>query len=123
MKRAVITGLGAITPIGNNVNDYWRNILEGKSGAAPITRFDTINHKTKFACEVKDFDPLDFFDRKEIRKLDRFTQFALVATDECVRDSNLNLEKTDLNKIGVIMATGIGGIQSYEEEVTCFWAE
>ncbi len=120
MKRAVITGLGAITPIGNNVNDYWQNMLAGKSGSAPITRFDSINHKTKFACEVKDFDPLSFFDRKEVRKLDRFTQFALVATDECVRDSNLDLEKTDRNKIGVILATGIGGIQSFEEEVLAF---
>jgi 3-oxoacyl-[acyl-carrier-protein] synthase II len=120
MKRAVVTGLGAITPIGNNVNDYWKNMLAGKSGSAPITRFDAIHHKTKFACEVKDFDPLNYFDRKEARKLDRYTQLAMVATDECLHDSNVNLEKTDLNKIGVIMATGIGGILSYEEEVLAF---
>ncbi len=120
MKRAVVTGLGAVTPIGNNVNDYWKNLLDGKSGAAPITRFDATHHKTKFACEVKDFDPENFFDRKEARKLDRFTQYALVAADECVRDSGLELEKTDLKRIGVILATGIGGIQSYEEEVLAF---
>ncbi len=120
MKRAVITGLGAVTPLGNNVNDYWKNILAGKSGAAPITLFDPVHHKTQFACEVKDFDPLDFFDKKEVRKLDRYTQFAMVAADECVRDSNLDLEKTDLNKIGVILASGIGGIQTFEEEVLSF---
>lgn len=120
MKRAVITGLGAITPIGNNVNDYWENLLNGKSGAAPITRFDAGNHKTKFACEVKGFDPLEHFEKKEARKMDLFTQFALISADECLRDSALNLEKTDLNKVGVIMATGIGGIQTLEEEILAF---
>jgi 3-oxoacyl-[acyl-carrier-protein] synthase II len=120
MKRAVVTGLGAVTPIGNDVNEYWRNLLDGKSGAAQITRFDATNHKTQFACEVKNFDPLSYFDRKEARKLDRYTQFALVAAEECIRDSNLNTEKTDLNKVGVILATGIGGIESYEEEVLSF---
>ncbi|MBN1985991.1 MAG: hypothetical protein JW761_06775, partial [Prolixibacteraceae bacterium] len=120
MKRAVVTGLGAVTPIGNDVNEYWRNLLEGKSGAAPITRFDATHHKTQFACEVKNFDPLRYFDRKEARKLDRYTQFALVAAEECIRDSKLNAEKTDLNKVGVILATGIGGIESYEEEVLSF---
>ena len=120
MKRAVITGLGAITPIGNNINDYWENLLNGKSGAAEITRFDPINHKTKFACEVKGFDPLDYFERKEARKMDLFTQFAMVSADECLRDSALNTGKTDLNKVGVIMATGIGGIQTFEEEVLAF---
>ncbi|QGY43314.1 beta-ketoacyl-ACP synthase II [Maribellus comscasis] len=120
MKRAVITGMGAVTPLGNNVNAYWENMLAGKSGAAAITRFDPINHKTKFACEVKDFDPLNYFDRKEARKLDRYTQYALIASEECLLDSSLDLKKTDLNKVGVILATGIGGIQSYEEEVLAF---
>lgn len=120
MKRAVITGLGAITPIGNNVNDYWKNMLEGKSGAAPITRFDTTNHKTKFACEIKGFDPLEYFERKEARKMDLVTLFALVSAEECLRDSALNLEETDRNRVGVIMATGVGGIQTMEEEILAF---
>ncbi len=120
MKRAVITGLGAVTPIGNNVNDYWKNILAGTSGSAQITRFDPVNHRTKFACEVKNFDPLEHFDRKEARKLDRFTQYALVAAEECMCDSKLDLGKINLNKAGVIMSTGIGGVQSYEEEVLSF---
>ncbi len=120
MKRVVITGLGAITPIGNNVELFWENLLKGKSGAAPITRFDTTNYKTKFACEVKDFDSQQYFDKKEARKMDLFTQYSLVAVDECLKDSKLELEKTDLNKVGVIIATGIGGIQSYEDEVLEF---
>lgn len=120
IKRAVITGLGAMTPIGNNVNDYWNNVLEGKSGAAPITRFDAKDHKTKFACEVKGFDPLDYFERKEARKMDLFTLFALATADECLRDSALNLQKTDRDKVGVIMATGVGGIHTLEEEILAF---
>lgn len=120
MKRAVITGLGTITPIGNNVNDYWKSLLEGKSGAAPITRFDCSLHRTKFACEVKGLDPLAHFERKEARKMDLFTKLAMISADECLYDSALNLEKTDLNKVGVIMATGIGGIQTFEEEVLAF---
>jgi 3-oxoacyl-[acyl-carrier-protein] synthase II len=120
VKRAVITGLGAITPIGNNVNDYWKSMLEGKSGAAPITRFDITNHKTKFACEVKGFDPLEYFERKEARKMDLVTLFALVSAEECLRDSALNLEETDRNRVGVIMATGVGGIQTMEEEILAF---
>ena len=120
MKRAVITGLGTVTPLGNNVNTYWSNLLEGKSGAAPITRFDTSNHKTKFACEVKGFDPLKYFERKEARKMDLFTQLAVVSADECMRDSALNTEKIDLNKVGIIMATGTGGIQTMEEEILAF---
>jgi len=120
MKRAVITGLGAVTPIGNNVNDFWQNLLEGKSGAAPITRFDAKNHKTKFACEVKGFDPLEHFERKEARKMDLFTQLAMVSAKECLNDSSLSTDTTDLNKVGVIMATGIGGIQTLEEEILAF---
>ncbi len=120
MKRAVITGLGAVTPIGNNVGDFWANLIDGKSGAAAITKFDTTNHKTKFACEVKDFDALQYIEKNEIRKIDLFTQYALAATGECIIDSGLNLEKCDLNKVGVIMATGMGGIQTFEEEILKF---
>lgn len=117
MKRAVITGLGALTPIGNNINDFWNNLVAGKSGAANITRFDTTNYKTKFACEVKDFDPLQYFNSKEARKIDLYSQYALVAADECINDSGLNLNTCNLNKVGVIMATGIGGILTLEEEI------
>jgi 3-oxoacyl-[acyl-carrier-protein] synthase II len=120
MKRAVITGLGAITPLGNNVNDFWENLVKGKSGAAPITRFDTTYHKTKFACEVKGFEPLKYFEKQEIRKMDLYTQYAIAATDECIKDSGLNLETTDLNKVGVIVATGIGGMSTFEDEVMNF---
>jgi len=120
MKRAVITGLGAVTPIGNNVEDFWANLINGKSGAAAITKFDTSNHKTKFACEVKDFNPVEYIEKHEIRKMDLFTQYALVATGECISDSGLNLDSCDLNKVGVIMSTGIGGMQTFEEEVLNF---
>jgi 3-oxoacyl-[acyl-carrier-protein] synthase II len=120
MKRAVITGLGAVTPIGNNVEDFWANLIKGKSGAAAITKFDTTHHKTKFACEVKDFDPLQYINRQEARKMDLFTQYALAATDECMNDSGIDLETCDRNKIGVIVATGIGGMQTFEEEILAF---
>ncbi|HZL11487.1 MAG TPA: beta-ketoacyl-ACP synthase II [Prolixibacteraceae bacterium] len=120
MKRAVITGIGAITPIGNNVGDFWEGLISGKSGAAAITKFDTTNHKTKFACEVKGFDPLQYFEKQEIRKLDLFTQFALAAADESIKDSGLDLEQCDRNRIGVIIASGIGGMQTFEEEVLSF---
>ncbi len=120
MKRAVITGLGAVTPIGNNVEDFWNNLVNGKSGAAPITKFDTTNYKTKFACEVKDFDPSQCIERKEARKMDMFTQYALVATDECISDSQLDLNTCDRNRIGVIIATGIGGIKTFEDELLGF---
>ncbi|WP_321345196.1 beta-ketoacyl-ACP synthase II [uncultured Draconibacterium sp.] len=120
MKRAVITGLGAITPLGNNVNDFWKNLREGKSGAAPITKFDASNHKTKFACEVKDFDPLIYATKPEVRKMDLYTLYALAATEECLKDSGLNLDKCDLNKAGVILATGIGGMHTFEEEIMNF---
>lgn len=122
MKRAVITGLGAITPIGNNVDDFWGNLINGKSGAAIITKFDTSFHKTKFACEVKGFDPLQYIEKQEIRKTDLYTQYALAATDECIKDSGLDLKSCDLNKVGVIMATGIGGILTFEEEILNFGA-
>lgn len=122
MKRAVITGLGAVSPIGNNVADFWKGLTEGKSGAATITRFDPVNHKTRFACEVKNFDPLQYFEKQEVRKMDLYTQFALAATDECMKDSGINLDACDRNRIGVIIATGIGGMLTFEEEVLSFGA-
>ncbi|RIH66325.1 beta-ketoacyl-[acyl-carrier-protein] synthase II [Mariniphaga sediminis] len=120
MKRAVITGMGAITPIGNSVHEYWNNLLQGKSGGTAITRFDTTNYKTKIACEVKNFNPLQYMDKKEARKTDLFTQYALAATSECMEDSQLDLGKSNRNRIGVIMATGIGGMITFEDEVLNF---
>ena len=120
MKRAVITGIGAVTPIGNNVADFWQNLKNGKSGAAAITKFDTTLHKTKFACEVKNFDPLQILDKQEARKLDLFTQYALVATNECIKDSGIDLEKVDKNMVGVIIATGMGGMTTFEDEILSF---
>lgn len=120
MKRAVITGLGAVTPLGNSVNDFWENLVNGKSGASAITKFDTTNHKTKFACEVKGFDPLKYFDKQEARKMDLYTQYAIAAADECIKDAGLDLNSIDLNKVGVIVATGIGGMLTFEEEIINF---
>lgn len=120
LKRVVVTGLGALTPIGNNVEEYWNGLINGKSGAAPITYFDTEKFKTKFACELKNFDPLDFFDRKEARKLDRFTQYALVASDEAIADSKLSLENVDKFRVGVIWGAGIGGLETFQNEVLNF---
>lgn len=120
MNRAVITGLGAITPIGNDVNDYWSNLLKGKSGASFITKFDPTDHKTRFACEIKDFDPLQYMEKQEVRKTDLYTQYALAAVSECIKDSQLDLSKCNRNRAGVIMATGIGGIHTFEEEILNF---
>ncbi len=120
MKRAVITGLGAITPLGNHVDEFWKNICLGKSGAGLITRFDTTHHKTKFACEVKGFDPLQYLEKSDARKMDLYTQYAIAASEECMKDSGLNLTTCDLNKIGVILATGIGGMTTFEEEILSF---
>lgn len=120
MKRAVITGLGAVTPIGNNIVDFWENLIKGKSGASLITKFDTTHHKTKFACEIKDFDPLQYIERQEARKMDLYTQYAIAATDECMKDSGINLELCNLNRVGVIIATGIGGMLTFEEEILNF---
>lgn len=117
MKRAVITGMGAITPLGNTVDKFWQSLLDGKSGAAAITKFDASKHKTRFACEVKDFDPLKYVSKPEARKMDLYTLYALAATEECLRDSGLNLAQCNLNKSGVILATGIGGMQTFEEEI------
>lgn len=117
LKRVVVTGLGALTPIGNNIPDFWANLLKGVSGAGPITRFDTSKFKTQFACEVKNFNATDFIDRKEARKMDLYAQYAMVAAQEAVADAALELDKEDLDKIGVILGVGIGGIHTFEEEV------
>ena len=120
LKRVVVTGLGALTPIGNNVSDYWSNLLNGTSGAAPITRFDASKFKTQFACEVKDFNPTDFIDRKEARKQDPYTQYAMVATAEAMEDSKLNLDTIDPDRAGVIWGSGIGGIKTFYDEISSF---
>lgn len=120
LKRVVVTGIGALTPIGNTVPDFWEGLKNGISGCDLITHFDATKFKTRFACEVKNFNVENFIDRKEARKLDRYAQFALVAADEAVKDSGLELEKIDLDEAGVIWASGIGGIQTFQEEVISF---
>lgn len=117
LKRVVVTGLGALTPIGNNIEEYWEGLISGKSGAAPITYYDTEKHKTKFACEVKNFNIEDYIDRKEARRLDKFAQYAIVASDEAIKDSNLDLEKINKYKVGVIWGAGIGGLETFQDEV------
>ena len=120
LKRVVVTGLGALTPISNNIEEYWEALVAGKSGGAPITYFDTEKFKTKFACELKNFDPLDFFDRKEVRRLDRFAQYAIVASDEAIKDSGINLDTVDKYRVGVIWGAGIGGLETFQNEVLNF---
>jgi 3-oxoacyl-[acyl-carrier-protein] synthase II len=122
LRRVVVTGLGALTPIGNTVDDYWNGLISGKSGAAPITYFDTEKFKTKFACELKNFEPTDFLDRKEARKMDKFTQYAMVASDEAIVDSKLDLEKVNKLRVGVIWGAGIGGLETFQDEVLNFAA-
>ena len=117
LKRVVVTGLGALTPVGNNVAETWENLVKGISGAGPITHFDASKFKTHFACEVKNFNGTDYIDRKELRKMDLYTQYAIAAAKEAVEDSGMDLEKEDLNRIGVIYGVGIGGIHTFEEEV------
>lgn len=117
LKRVVVTGLGALTPIGNNVNEYWESLKNGVSGAAPITHFDPTNFKTRFACEIKNFDPTQFIDRKEVRRMDKFTQYALVSAQEAIDDSGIDLEKENKDRIGVIWGAGIGGLETFQEEV------
>ena len=119
-RRVVITGLGAITPIGNTLEEYWKGLLEGISGANLITHFDASKFKTQFACEVKGFDVTQFIDKKEARKMDRFAQFAIVASDEALRNSGLDLTKEDKGRIGVIWGAGIGGLTTFQEEVLAF---
>jgi 3-oxoacyl-[acyl-carrier-protein] synthase II len=115
-RRVVVTGLGALTPIGNNVSDFWKNLLDGVSGAGPITRFDPTHFKTQFACEVKDFTPTDFLDRKEARKLDMYAIYAMVAVSEAMSDSKLDLEKINPDRAGVIWGSGIGGLDTFLKE-------
>ena len=117
-KRVVITGLGALTPIGNSVDEYWNNLIAGKSGADFITKFDASHFKNQFACEVKDFDPLSIMDRKEVRKLDPFSVYAMATAQEALADSNIDLEKVDLYRAGVVWGSGIGGMKTFQEE--CF---
>jgi len=120
LKRVVVTGLGALTPIGNTVSEYWKGLINGVSGAAPITHFDAEKFKTRFACEVKGFDPTNFMDRKDARKLDPFVHYALASTDEAVKDAELDFEKLDTNRIGVIWGSGIGGLKTFLDEVSNF---
>jgi 3-oxoacyl-[acyl-carrier-protein] synthase II len=117
LKRVVVTGLGALTPIGNNIEEYWNGLVNGVSGAAPITHFDAAKFKTRFACELKDFDINQFINRKEARKMDKFTQYAIVASDEAIVDSGLDLETIDKDRVGVIWGAGIGGIETFETQV------
>ena len=117
LKRVVVTGLGALTPIGNNLEDFWSGLIAGKSGSAPVTYFDTEKFKTKFACELKGFDPLEYLDRKQQRKMDRFTQYGLVSTDEAIIDSGIDLDKIDKLRVGVIWGSGIGGLETFQNEV------
>ena len=119
-RRVVITGLGALTPIGNTLHEYWEGLLSGASGAGPITLFDASKFKTQFACELKNFEPLNFMDRKEVRKYDRFAQYALVTTEEAINDSGLEIEKEDKDRIGVIWGAGIGGLETFQNEVLNF---
>ena len=119
-KRVVVTGLGALTPIGNGIPAYWDGLVSGKSGGAPITYFDASKFKTQFACELKGFDPSDYFDRKEARKMDRFTQYAMIASDEAIDDAGFNLDALDKTRVGVIWGAGIGGLETFQNEVLNF---
>jgi 3-oxoacyl-[acyl-carrier-protein] synthase II len=120
LRRVVVTGLGALTPLGNTAPDFWRGLVNGVSGAGPITRFDVSKFKTKFACELKDFDPTNFFDRKEVRKFDPFTLYGMVCADEAVLDSGLISDTLDFDRVGVIWASGIGGMTTIFDEITAF---
>ncbi len=119
-RRVVVTGIGALTPIGNNLQDYWENLIKGVSGAAPITHFNAENFKTKFACEVKNFNPTDFLDRKEARKMDQFCQYAMVTADEAFSDSGLNIDETNSDRAGVVWGSGIGGMSTFQNESSNF---
>ena len=120
LKRVVVTGLGAVTPVGNTPEEMWENLINGVSGAAPITLFDTTLFKTKFGCEVKNLDINSYLDRKEARKMDRYTQFAMIAAIQAVKDCGMDLEQVDKNRIGVVFGVGIGGIKTFEEEVSYY---
>ena len=120
LKRVVVTGIGTLTPIGNNLNDYWNNLVNGVSGADEITLFDASKFKTQFACEIKGFDPINYMDRKEAKRMDRFAQLSIVASDMAVVDSGITKENVDVDRVGVIFASGIGGINTFQEEVVNF---
>lgn len=120
LKRVVVTGLGALTPIGNTVQEYWDALLNGKSGAAPITYYDTEKHKTKFACEVKNFNVEDFIDKKESRRLDKFAQYAVVASDEAIKDAGITNDNVNKSRVGVIWGAGIGGLETFQNEVLSY---
>lgn len=120
LRRVVVTGLGALTPLGNTLQAYWEGLVSGRSGAAPITRFDASKFKTRFACEVKGFNPEDFLDRKEARKMDPFAQFALVSSDEALKDSGLLESGVDRDRIGVIWGSGIGGLKTFQDECIAY---
>ncbi len=122
LRRVVVTGLGALTPIGNNIQEFWDGLINGVSGAAPITYFDASKFRTKFACEVKNFNVEDFIDRKEARKMDRYAQYAMVASDEAVKDAGFDFEKLDKDRVGVIWGSGIGGLETFQIEVLNFAA-
>ncbi len=117
MKRVVVTGMGAITPLGNNLQEYWEGLKNGKSGSGMITRFNTEKFKTKFACEVKNYDSTKYFDRKEANKLDLYSQFALVASDEAIADSGIDLNTIDKDRVGVLWSSGIGGLSTFYEAI------
>ena len=120
LKRVVVTGLGAITPLGNSVDEFWNNLVNGVSGCAPITHFDTANFKTKFACEVKNYNPTDFFDRKEVKKLDLFAQYAIIAAEQAIQESGIAAESINKDRVGVIWGAGIGGLLTFLEEVKSY---
>ena len=120
LKRVVVTGMGAITPIGNTLEEYWNGLLNGVSGADMITQFDASKFRTKFACEIKGFDPTQFMDRKEARKLDRFAQLALAVSDHAMNDAGLSKENINPDRVGVVFASGIGGLTTFQHEVTDF---
>ena len=120
IKRVVVTGLGAVTPLGNSVEETWKNLLNGVSGAAPITQFDSSKCKTHFACEIKDLNINDWLDRKVSRKIDRYSQIAMISAIQAVRDSGMDLETVDKDRIGVVYGVGIGGIRTFEDEVVYY---
>jgi 3-oxoacyl-[acyl-carrier-protein] synthase II len=120
LKRVVVTGLGALTPIGNSVEEYWENLALGKSGAGSITKFDASKFKTQFACEVKNFQVEDYLDRKEARKMDPFTQYGMITAEQAIQDSKLDLSKINLDRAGVIWGSGIGGLKTFQDEVDNF---
>jgi len=119
-RRVVVTGIGALTPIGNNLQDYWKSLVDGVSGAAPITNFDASNFKTQFACELKNFEVTDFLHKKEARKMDPFCQYAMVVADEAINDSLLNIDEIDIDRAGVIWGSGIGGMKTFQQEASDF---